>query len=75
MSFAIGIAACTVFANIQFDAKEKSGGTVPALNLFNPLAITLTTLSAATTPSTTPYPLLAGVIGLAALALVWIRRR
>ena len=74
VSFAIGIEACSPFANIQFDSKEKSGGPAPALNLFNPTAITLSTLTA-NTGSTTPYPLLAALIGLTAAALVWIRRR
>ncbi len=74
VSFALRITGCTGFTNsVRFDAKDGSG-TAPTLDLFNPTAITLSTLTA-TAGSATPYPLLAALIGLTAAALVWMRRR
>ncbi len=88
-SFALAITACTdtgksdSWNTIGITESENgtSGGnpsvtdpgTAPFLALFNPTAITLSSLSAS--GPITPYALLAAVIGLAALALLWIRRR
>jgi hypothetical protein len=76
VSFAIRVSGCSGFSNpVRFDSKDGSG-TAPSLELLDPLAITLATLTA--TPAATPlapYAFLAAVIGLAALALVWMRRR
>lgn len=74
VSFAVGLEGCSPFANVVFESKEKSGGTAPALNLFNPTAITLAYLSAVGATALPVVPVVV-VLGLASLALVWIRRR
>ena len=71
---------CLVGTNISFNDSENSGSVAssdPDLIFYTgpgATAITLSTLTA-NTGSTTPYPLLAALIGLTAAALVWIRRR
>lgn len=76
-SFAVRVTGCRGFTNpVRFDAREGSG-TAPLLNLFNPTAITLTALTAGARPETplARYALFASLIGLAAAAVVWLRRR
>jgi len=71
---------CTTSTSISFNDSENTGSVAssdPDLIFYTgpgATAITLTALSAVSGPAA-PYALLATVIGLAALALVWIRRR
>ena len=70
---------CTLSTNISFNDSEDSGGMTsgdPDLLFYTgPGATALTLTSFSTARPGTPYPLLAGLIGLFGLALIWMRRR
>jgi len=66
ISFAIRISGCTAPSSaISLDSREKTGGTAPALSLFDTNAVTLTGFGAA--DPTVNWPLIAGLGALALL--------
>ena len=68
VSFAVQITGCSGFSNpVRFDSKDKVGGTAPALVLFNPTAVTLSTFHS-TSPSLN-WPLIAGLGALATVVI------
>ena len=69
VSFAIQIEGCTNTAIVRFDSKEATSGTSPALNIFDPNSVTLSTFSA-NDSNQVNWPLIAGLIALGAAALV-----
>jgi len=65
VSFAITIDCTSIYSHIKFDSKEKDGGTPPALNIYDPNAVRLSSFS--TTQQQSPWSF---YVGLGVLILV-----
>ncbi|HID34331.1 MAG TPA: DNRLRE domain-containing protein [Anaerolineae bacterium] len=71
VSFAIQVEGCSDTTLIQFDSKETTSGTPPALNIFDPTAVSLASFSA-TDVNPVNWSLIVGLFALGAAVLVGV---
>ncbi len=71
VSFAIQVEGCSDATVIRFDSKETTTGTPPALNIFDPTAVSLASFSA-TEANSVNWSLIVGLFALGAAVLVGV---